>query len=133
MANSLRFPPPPRHTAEDDFLDVLGPAWSAMTPEQRRLYGGPITLAREEAAEAAGEITEDSVRDLLRVAVHFPRTVRSDGIARAAQKWCETDGAVALAARLDSPAAREVQRAPLVPRPVREQPIPPRARALRLA
>lgn len=107
MTNNLRFPPPPRHSAEDDVLDLLGPAWSKMTPEQRRQYAGPITLAREAAEDAAAAavadgVTLDAVAELLDVALRFPGTVRYEGLRYVAEKWCATDGAVTLATMLQT-------------------------------
>ena len=131
MTHNLRFPSAPRHDAETDFLDALGPAWSAMTPQQRRGYAHPDVIATEDdvAARGTGSITLSDVAELLDVALRFPGTVRREGLRYVAERWCATAGAVTLATVLQT-APDDLLAACVLPFPTPTT--APRARALRV-
>jgi hypothetical protein len=40
--------------SDEEFADILGPSWAAMTPDQRARYPGGWTVADWEAAEGRG-------------------------------------------------------------------------------
>jgi hypothetical protein len=78
-----------------------------MTPDQRFRYASQQV---QDADLRAGcleahdsDITLEAVRDLLDVALDFPKTLRAQGLYWVAERWCRTDGAIALAGQLERP------------------------------
>lgn len=109
MTKNLSLAPAARHDAETDFLDVLGPSWSAMTPDQRfrYAYSKYLTeaqldeLARAEVDRADHRGVRNAMRELLDVALQFPQAMAQEGPAVIARRWGASDNAVELAELLE--------------------------------
>jgi hypothetical protein len=66
----------------DDELDLLGPSWAAMSDAQRAAYGPTY-------APAPIVVSLESIRDLVDLALQFPRAVQTDGLSAVAARWGE--------------------------------------------
>jgi hypothetical protein len=50
--------PAATNTADDDFLDLLGPAWSKMSQAERDAYGPPIPPMPERRVGTLAEVVQ---------------------------------------------------------------------------
>jgi hypothetical protein len=90
--------------SDEEILDVVGPSWGAMTPQERADYGPPLALPLIEERQVA---TVPEALQLVDLAVRFPEGVYEHGLEAVARACVMPPRVVWLAKMVDNYAAAD--------------------------